>query len=38
MNEQPYKICSNCGAEYSIEALSCADCGGNLVFPQKYEL
>lgn len=37
MGEEPIKICSNCGAEYSLEALTCADCGGTLVFPQQYE-
>ena len=37
MNEEPIKICSSCGAEYSLEAVTCADCGGNLVFPQEYE-
>jgi predicted amidophosphoribosyltransferase len=36
MNEEPIKICSNCGAEYSPEALVCADCGGNLVFSQRH--
>ena len=33
MNEQPVKICVYCGAEYSIDAQSCADCGGPLEFP-----
>ena len=37
MDEQPIKICSVCGAEYSPEALACADCGGALVFPREYE-
>lgn len=37
MNEEPIKICSSCGAEYSLEAMTCADCGGKLVFPQEYE-
>ena len=37
MNENPIKICSKCGAEYSLEAQVCADCGGRLVFPQSYE-
>ena len=37
MDEEPIKICSNCGAEYSIEAVACADCGGTLVFPTEYE-
>jgi ribosomal protein L40E len=37
MNEHPIKICSACGAEYSPDAVSCADCGGTLVFPQEYE-
>jgi hypothetical protein len=36
MDEEPIKICSDCGAEYSIEAAACADCGGTLVFPQDY--
>jgi predicted amidophosphoribosyltransferase len=37
MNEEPIKICSGCGAEYSVRAVVCADCGGKLVFPQDYE-
>jgi ribosomal protein L40E len=37
MDQEPIKICSNCGAEYSIEAVACADCGGTLVFPAEYE-
>jgi ribosomal protein L40E len=37
MNEEPIKICSDCGAEYSPEAVTCADCGGTLVFPREYE-
>lgn len=37
MNEEPIKICLQCGAEYSLEAVACADCGGTLVFPQEYE-
>jgi predicted amidophosphoribosyltransferase len=37
MTEQPVKVCPNCGAEYSLEAVNCADCGGNLVFSQVYE-
>jgi uncharacterized OB-fold protein len=37
MNEEPIKICSSCGEEYSPEAVTCADCGGTLVFPQEYE-
>jgi ribosomal protein L40E len=37
MNEEPIKICSKCGAEYSLQAVGCADCGGDLVFPQQYE-
>ena len=37
MNEESIKICSGCGAEYSLEALTCADCGGTLVFPQEYK-
>jgi hypothetical protein len=37
MNEHPIKICPVCGAEYSPEAVTCADCGGQLVFPQEYE-
>ena len=37
MNEEPIKICSKCGEEYSLEALTCAECGGALVFPQEYE-
>jgi ribosomal protein L40E len=37
MTEEPIKICSNCGAEYSVEAQICADCGGKLLFPEAYE-
>jgi len=37
MNEEPIKICSQCGAEYSLEAMICADCGGELVFPDAYQ-
>ena len=37
MNEEPIKICSKCGEEYSLEAVTCADCGGDLVFPQQYK-
>jgi len=37
MNEEPIKICSKCGEEYSLEAQTCADCGGTLVFSHEYE-
>ena len=37
MNEEPIKICSDCGAEYSHTAETCADCGGKLVPRQDYE-
>ena len=37
MIEEPIKICSSCGGEYSLEALTCADCGGKLVSPHEYE-
>ena len=37
MNEEPIKICSKCGAEYSLRAEVCADCGGKLVLSQDYE-
>ena len=37
MNEEPIKICASCGAEYSLEAMTCADCGGKLVFSQEFE-
>ena len=37
MNEEPIKICVYCGAEYSIQADKCADCGGKLVFPQQQQ-
>jgi predicted amidophosphoribosyltransferase len=36
VNQHPFKICSKCGTEYSVEAQVCADCGGTLVFPQDY--
>lgn len=32
MDEQPVKICVYCGAEYALDAQSCADCGGPLEF------
>lgn len=37
MKDEPIKICSSCGAEYSLMAQVCADCGGKLVSPQEYE-
>lgn len=37
MKEEPIKICSSCGAEYSLMAQTCADCGGTLVSPEEYE-
>jgi hypothetical protein len=37
MKEEPIKICSSCGEEYSFKAFECADCGGKLVLPQDYE-
>ncbi|UCG53195.1 MAG: hypothetical protein JSW58_06475 [Candidatus Latescibacterota bacterium] len=37
MKEEPVKICSSCGAEYSLRAEVCADCGGKLVSPQDFE-
>jgi hypothetical protein len=37
MNEEQMKICSQCGAEYALEAMVCADCGGALVFPGQYK-
>jgi hypothetical protein len=37
MDDTPVKICTYCGAEYSPEALKCAECGGKLVFSQEYE-
>ncbi|UCH83344.1 MAG: zinc ribbon domain-containing protein [Candidatus Latescibacterota bacterium] len=37
MMEEPVKVCSQCGEEYSIKAEVCADCGGTLVLPQDYE-
>lgn len=37
MNERSIKICLKCGGEYSLEALTCADCDGKLVFPEEYE-
>jgi predicted amidophosphoribosyltransferase len=37
MNEHLIKICSTCGAEYTVDAQVCADCGGKLVFPQDYD-
>ena len=37
MDEEPIKICSDCGAKYALHAVTCADCGGSLVFPKDYE-
>jgi hypothetical protein len=37
MQENDYKVCSKCGEEYALEALTCAECGGALVFPSQYE-
>ncbi len=37
MNHEEVKICAKCGAEYSPQALMCADCGGALVWPHQYE-
>jgi ribosomal protein L40E len=37
MKQESIKICSKCGAEYSPEALMCADCGGELIWPNEYE-
>jgi len=37
MDETPIKICPQCGAEYSPEAVSCADCGGALVFSSEHQ-
>ena len=37
MKEEPIKLCLKCGAEYSLSAQSCADCGGELVSPEEYE-
>lgn len=35
MHDEPIRICERCGAEYSAEATTCADCGGALVFPRQ---
>lgn len=35
MNNEPVKICPECGEEYSPQATTCADCGGTLVFSQE---
>lgn len=32
MNDESYKICRRCGAEYAPSAQECVDCGGELVF------
>src|SRR5262249_21637911 len=32
--EPPYKICPRCGGEYRLDAERCADCGGELVYPE----
>lgn len=37
MDEEPIKICTKCGEEYSLEAMICAECGGALVFPKTHE-
>jgi DNA-directed RNA polymerase subunit RPC12/RpoP len=36
-DEAQIKICSSCGEEYSPDALTCADCGGRLVFASVYQ-
>ena len=37
MQDDPVKICSKCGEEYSLEAQVCVECGGKLVFEHEYE-
>jgi hypothetical protein len=32
MNDEPFKVCRSCGAEYAPSAQECFDCGGQLVF------
>ena len=37
MKEPSFKICLKCSGEYAIEAMKCADCDGELVFPEEYK-
>jgi hypothetical protein len=37
MDQDCIKICPKCGEEYSQEAITCAECGAALVFPQQYD-
>jgi predicted amidophosphoribosyltransferase len=35
MNEDPYKVCPECGGEYQYTIATCVDCGMPLVFPEE---
>lgn len=35
MNEDPYKVCPECGCEYRYTVANCVDCGVPLVFPEE---
>jgi len=35
MNEDPYKVCPECGGEYQYTVETCVDCEVPLVFPQQ---
>ena len=35
MNDEPIKICRQCGGEYAPSAEICADCGGELIVAAK---
>lgn len=37
MYQEPVKVCSKCGEEYSPEAMVCVECGGRLVMEEEYE-
>lgn len=32
-----YKVCPHCGGEYRLDAVLCADCGVELVFPEELD-
>lgn len=35
MNEDPYKVCPECGGEYQYTVAACVDCDVPLVFPEE---